>query len=416
MAINPTQPNFKSFTFDGTNSRSFGVYITGQGVFNAPERNVEIIDIAGRNGSYVLDKGNFNNIDITYPAGIYADNETDFATAVSDLRNFLCSKVGYIRLEDDYNPNEYRMAVYKSGLDVSHEMLIAGEFNITFTCKPQRFLKSGETATTITSGSTITNPTLFDASPQLQVWGYGDISLGGQTIKVVNGTFGNILIAPFTPNMIDNSNAITLNVANVNNGDSFQISGAEVKVSYHTVNKNQYRLNGFSVSSATNCSSVVMDSTTDANIRFLLNDTSFSKGTSGSLSASATISAKVTNTNTNTTTTTTVSATFGIAYNSNATVTYTWSLSPSSVANTTQDVITSSPDIFCDSTKSALGNPMYIDLDIGEAYNNDSGTPMPVNDSVQIPAHLPTLPSGATTITYDNTFTQVKIVPRWWQV
>ena len=94
MGINPTQSNFKSFTFNGVNSRTYGVYITGQGVFNAPERNVEMVEIPGRNGAYALDKGNFNNIEVTYPASIATDNETDFAQAVSDLRNFLCSQSG----------------------------------------------------------------------------------------------------------------------------------------------------------------------------------------------------------------------------------------------------------------------------------------------------------------------------------
>ena len=155
MGIKPTRPNFKAFSFDGTSSRNYGVYITGQGVFNAPERNVEMVEIPGRDGAYALDKGNFNNIEVTYPASIVADTSADFADAVSDLRNFLCSKVGYCRLEDEYNPNEYRMAIYKSGLEVSHEGLQTGEFDIVFECKPQRWLTSGESKQTIAnSGDT----------------------------------------------------------------------------------------------------------------------------------------------------------------------------------------------------------------------------------------------------------------------
>lgn len=170
MGINPTQSNFKSFTFDGVNSRQYGVYITGGGVFDAPERNVEMVEIPGRNGAYALDRGNFNNIEVTYPASIATYNETEFAEAVSDLRSFLCSRVGYVRLEDDYNPDEYRLAIYKSGLEVSHDMLIAGEFDIVFECKPQRFLKSGEDPITIGEYSdpvgTDNAPYLFRRSPQ----------------------------------------------------------------------------------------------------------------------------------------------------------------------------------------------------------------------------------------------------------
>lgn len=149
MAIVPTGAIYKSLVFDGESSRDYGIYITGQAVYNAPERDVEMINVPGRNGSFALDKGRFQNIEVTYPAGIFADTETDFAQGISDFRNFLCSRNGYVRLTDEYNPNEYRMAVYKSGLDVSPAQLKAGEFNITFDCKPQRYLTSGEDPVTI---------------------------------------------------------------------------------------------------------------------------------------------------------------------------------------------------------------------------------------------------------------------------
>ena len=175
MAITQTGAMYKSLSFDNTPSRSYGVYITGEAVYNAPERAVEMISIPGRNGAFALDQGRFENIEVSYPAGIFADNEADFAQAVSDFRNFLCSKKGYCRLTDEYNPSEYRMAVYKSGLEVDPAQLRAGEFTITFDCKPQRWLTSGETATAVASGGTVTNPTLFESSPMLEVTGYGNI-------------------------------------------------------------------------------------------------------------------------------------------------------------------------------------------------------------------------------------------------
>lgn len=145
MAVTQTGAMYKSLTFDNKTSREYGVYITGEAVYNAPERAVEMISIPGRNGAFALDQGRFENIEVSYPAGIFAENETDFAQAVSDFRNFLCSKRGYCRLTDEYNPNEYRMAVYKSGLEVDPAQLRAGEFTITFECKPQRWLTDGET-------------------------------------------------------------------------------------------------------------------------------------------------------------------------------------------------------------------------------------------------------------------------------
>ena len=101
MAVNQTGAAFKSLTFDNKTSREFGVYITGEAVYNAPEREVEMLSIPGRNGAFALDKGRFENIPVKYPAGVFTDNEADFAQAISDFRNFLCSKKGYCRLTDE---------------------------------------------------------------------------------------------------------------------------------------------------------------------------------------------------------------------------------------------------------------------------------------------------------------------------
>ena len=194
MGINTTPTNYKSFTFDGRSSREFGVYTTGNGVFNAPERAVEMISIPARNGDYALDLGHFENIEVTYRCGIVADNETDFAEAVSDFRNWLCSRRGYCRLQDEYNTDEFRMGIFKNVVNVDHDGLQTGEFDVTFDCKPQRWLTSGETETEITSGDSITNPTLFASSPLLEVEGYGTIDLGGQDIEINNDVMGNVLL------------------------------------------------------------------------------------------------------------------------------------------------------------------------------------------------------------------------------
>lgn len=141
---------YRGLTFDGVNSLDYGIYITGDGVYNAPTRDVEMITIAGRNGEYALDNGRFNNISVTYKAGSFASTQTEFAEKISDFRNAILSKVGYKRLEDDYHPNEYRMAVYMNGLEVDPvHYSEAGEFELTFDCKPQRFLKSGEVKQTV---------------------------------------------------------------------------------------------------------------------------------------------------------------------------------------------------------------------------------------------------------------------------
>ena len=141
---------FNSLTFDGVNSLDSGIYITGEAVYNAPQRQVEMVTIPGRNGTLAIDQGRFENIEVTYPAGCFADDQSDFASKIMEFRNELASRFGYKRLVDTYHPDEFRLGTYSSGLEVGavgyHR---AGEFDITFDCKPQRFLVSGEETVTI---------------------------------------------------------------------------------------------------------------------------------------------------------------------------------------------------------------------------------------------------------------------------
>ena len=87
-----------TFTFDGTSSSQYAVYISGEGTFRGTARDVSIVDVPGRNGSLVLDNGRYQNIELTYPAYITAAFGSNFAS----LRSFLLSKTSYKELSDTY--------------------------------------------------------------------------------------------------------------------------------------------------------------------------------------------------------------------------------------------------------------------------------------------------------------------------
>lgn len=395
---------YKYFTFDGASSRLYDVYLTGEGVFNAPERAVNMIEIPGRNGNYALDQGKFDNITVTYKAGIVDASESNFADKMSAVRNWLCSKVGYKRLEDDYNPNEFRMAVFKSGVKVDHEDLSTGEFDITFECKPQRWLTSGETATAVANNGTLSNPTLFDASPLLEVKGHGDIDIGGQPIKVENQTIGIVQIGEQTAVGVVPITQ-TLDVSALNNGDTFTVSGAEAYVMYNSTYSLMLGL--YSSYTFTNCSAVMSEGTNKLDFAITSNAFSFTKGTASTKTFSVSGPIIVN------TTTVSITLSGSIAYDGDSTLTY--DISATAASNTTQTKSAKGPDIYGTSTKT-VSNSIYIDMDIGEAYSIINGATVSVNNLVQLPSDLPILPPGSTTFTYDNTFTEFKVTPRWWKV
>ena len=170
-----------SFTLNGVSSTTYGVYISGQGTFNAPSRAYNMITIPGRNGDLVGTERRFQNGTLTYPAFIYSN----FSQNIANFRNFVMSLFGYHDLIDTYHPDEVRKVFFTGDFIANVEQKNdAGSFNITFNCKPQRFLASGQTATTLTADGTISNPTKFNAQPLIRVYGTGVLGINSQTVTI----------------------------------------------------------------------------------------------------------------------------------------------------------------------------------------------------------------------------------------
>ena len=176
---------FNYFVFDGKSSLDFGVRISGDGVYSSPKRDYEIQSVPGRSGDLVFDNKRFENVSLTYPAGIVKN----FRDNVAALRSFLLTRTGYKRLEDTYHPDEYRLALFEGPLDVKETGTIAGKFDITFNCKPQRYLKSGERTYTFTAAGEIRNRTLFPAKPLVLIYGNGTAGIGSKTIEVSGNSY-----------------------------------------------------------------------------------------------------------------------------------------------------------------------------------------------------------------------------------
>jgi phage-related protein len=139
----------KGFTFDGIKSVDYGVIVIGSNLYGAPERVVDMIEVPGRNGALALDQGRYSNVQVVYHCVMYDRDQADFAQRIAGLRNELCSRHSYVRLENDWDADEYRLGMYREGLDADIVLERGGEFDLVFECKPQRFLTSGEEMITV---------------------------------------------------------------------------------------------------------------------------------------------------------------------------------------------------------------------------------------------------------------------------
>ena len=158
------------FTYAGTASTTYGCVIQTRPSYIAPERVVERFNVRGRTGDLIIDTGAYNNVDVTYSVFVPHAN-------VSDFINWIKGQVGYQRLEDTYEPDIYRKAACISNFEAESVFSQFNQTDIVFNCKPQRYLKSGETATTLTtSGGTMYNA-YEEALPLITINGSGNVTL-----------------------------------------------------------------------------------------------------------------------------------------------------------------------------------------------------------------------------------------------
>lgn len=181
----------RQLTIDGTSLlTAYGVWIAGDNVYNGAEANVETVKVPGRNGDLVYSNRRYNNFTVSYRAAI----PSNMATRIESLRAFLYKNIGYRKIKDSYHPNEYRMGRITGNINPSEIgwNADAGLFTISFDCKPQHFLDSGDTATEYSAGATIANPTQFDAMPLMRVYGFGVVTLNGTNVTIAENNYSYV--------------------------------------------------------------------------------------------------------------------------------------------------------------------------------------------------------------------------------
>ena len=171
-------------TWNGVTSDSLNVLVESVPDYDKPARKMDIYSVPGRNGDIAQVQDAWENVKQTYSIAAGDGSMHSVPGAFSAVAAWLFAPKGYKRLSDGFDTTHFRMARFDGPFDVENIMTRAGRADITFDCKPQRFLVSGETPVTITeTPATITNTTAFNARPLLLVTGGG---LEGTV--TVNGT------------------------------------------------------------------------------------------------------------------------------------------------------------------------------------------------------------------------------------
>jgi len=169
-----------SFTYNNTNSlTAYDCVIQKRPAYVTPKKVVETFSVRGRSGDLAIDTGAYENVTLEYEVFVPHSRRSDFA-------NWLKMQIGYQRLEDTYETDVFRKAMYVSELDIENIMAQFGTATLEFEAKPQRYLKIGENAVVFTSSGATLDNDWEEALPLITITGSGDItfSINNNTVNI----------------------------------------------------------------------------------------------------------------------------------------------------------------------------------------------------------------------------------------
>lgn len=181
--------------FGGERSDDYGMVISEAPSFERARRKQTVYNVPGRTGSVIFQEDAWEDVNRSYnvfiPEAIEEDSGGNIsgtlAERVTEFEAMLNSKKGYQRLEDNFEPDIFRLAYYSGGDGFTNELLTIGRATLNFTCNAKRFLKTGETPVEVSNGDTLDNPTRYDAKPLIKIEVSSPstitVSIGGATIS-----------------------------------------------------------------------------------------------------------------------------------------------------------------------------------------------------------------------------------------
>lgn len=393
-----------SLTFGPVNSSDFDVVISGEGVFDAPKKDIEKVAIPGRNGDLIIDRNRYENITVSYPAYYYKPNMFDFRSVLDNFRSALASQRGYQRLEDTFHPDEFRLGMFADGFEVDPvKYNTAARFNIDFDCKPQRFLKSGEVPQEFDADGSIYNPTQYEAAPLLAVEGRGEILLNGFPIEINVDPLGELPL--FNAVMYNGSSASnTFDDVPYASGDDIHVRGSEWSVEVAVPGSLIY--NPTPTGTGVTAVSSLISGGSSLKLTASLADAVFTEGTPETKTYSADVNFTASNVAYN------AALAISLIYDGAKRIRASASLTLSDNAIRALSMSTKLGAGTIDSTKTSVSETLYIDCELGEVYVGDQS----YNNAVSLGANLPRLSPGANAFTLANTIDKLTIIPRWWRI
>lgn len=172
------------FSFGDTATWDFRMHVEKLPKQVLPKSRQDVFLIPGRNGELHASDGTFENY--IQPYECYFHGEYPTPKMAHAIKSWLASAGGYRRLQEVYDKEHFRLAVFSGPMDIANILNQYGRCTVNFNCAPQSFLVSGENTVIFTAAGILRNPTEFEAKPVIRVFGTdaGELHVNGVTVRI----------------------------------------------------------------------------------------------------------------------------------------------------------------------------------------------------------------------------------------
>lgn len=177
------------FNYGGVAASSLGVYAVQRPNVPVPERNVELIEVQGMDGSLTVDYGTYKDVTFTVPCNFMSTSPDAFESDARKIRPWLLSTPLLSRLEFTDDAGWCRIVKKVSVGEIARQNKLIGTFDAVFTCDPFLYTEYGLTESALTVGTNTVQNLYLPAKPYFHFSGEGTgrISYGRMACSFILG-------------------------------------------------------------------------------------------------------------------------------------------------------------------------------------------------------------------------------------
>ena len=165
------------FTYKGKSSKDMYLRVLNEVVFTSPTRDVNVIQIPGRDGDIIMNNGRYESVIRTVPCRLETPEDINVEQVINDINNWLIDEENDHELSWENDPDFKYLARIDNGVISQRFLSRFGHATINFRLQPIKYLRDSLIEQAVPTGTNLVNPFNIDANPVIRIIGSGDITI-----------------------------------------------------------------------------------------------------------------------------------------------------------------------------------------------------------------------------------------------